>query len=113
VDTSVSPSGSPTYPLDVVAALSADKKRMAISVVRPTESTQDCVLSLTGVQASGPARLWQLTPPADAAASAPPPGRSPFGFGPPAKMAEITLPEAPRRISLPPASMTVFEFDLR
>lgn len=113
VDVPTRPSGSPTYPLDVIAAISAGKKKMAISVVNPTESAQDCALSLTGVQASGPARLWQLTAPADAAAMTPPPGRSPFGFGPPAKMAEATLPEPPRRISLPPASLSVFEFNVR
>ncbi|NWF85024.1 MAG: alpha-N-arabinofuranosidase [Bryobacteraceae bacterium] len=113
VDTPVRPSGSPTYPLDVFAALSADRKKMVISVVNPTESAQDCVFHLTGVQAAGPARLRQLIPPADAAAWTPPPGRSPFGFGPPAKMAETTLPEAPRRMSLPPASLSVYEFEVR
>ena len=43
IDTSAKPSGSPTYPLDVLAAVSADKKTMAISVIDPTETAQDCI----------------------------------------------------------------------
>jgi alpha-N-arabinofuranosidase len=111
VDTSVRPSGSPTYPLDVFAALSSDRKKLAISVVNPTETTQDCELSLTGVQSSGSARLWQLTTPAGAAAAPSGPGRG--FFGPPATMAESTLPQAPRRISLPSSSISVYEFEVR
>ncbi len=38
IDTSARPSGSPTYPLDVFAALRADRRQMAISVVNPTET---------------------------------------------------------------------------
>src|SRR5664279_2072157 len=56
VDTSARPSGSPTYPLDVFAALSADRKKLAISVVNLTETAQDCELSLTGVQPGGEAK---------------------------------------------------------
>ena len=112
VDTSVRPSGSPTYPLDVFAALSADHKRLAISVVNPTESAQDCDLNLTGVQPSGAAKLWRLTAPAGAAPVAAGPGRGGFG-GPPATMAESSLPQAPRRITLPPSSISVYEFEVR
>jgi alpha-N-arabinofuranosidase len=110
VDTSARPSGSPTYPLDVFAALSADRKKLAISVVNPTESAQDCELNLTGVQPGGPARLWQLTAPAGAT---PPPGRPGFGFGPPATMVESSLPQAPRTITVPPASISVYEFGVK
>ena len=85
VDSSARPSGSPTYPLDVFAALSADRKKLAISVVKPTETAQECELNLSGVQPSGDARLWQLTAPAGAAAV--PAGRGGFGFGPPAGQA--------------------------
>jgi alpha-N-arabinofuranosidase len=111
VDTSARPSGSPTYPLDVFAALSADRKKLAISVVNPTETAQDCELSLIRVQPAGAARLWQLTAPAGAAPA--PPVRGGFGFGPPATMAETSLPQAPRTITLPPTSVSVYEFEVR
>ena len=50
VDLPAHPSGSPTYPIDVFAALSADRRKLAISVVNPTGTAQDCDLNLTGVQ---------------------------------------------------------------
>jgi alpha-N-arabinofuranosidase len=112
IDTSARPSGSPTYPLDVFAALSADRKTLAISVVNPTETAQDCDLNIIGVQPIGAAKLWQLTAPAGATATPAAPGRGGFG-GPPATMAERLLPEAPRRITVPPASISVYEFAVK
>ena len=40
------------------------------------------------------------------------PGWGPFN-GPPATVAESSLAEMPRSITLPPASMTVYEFEVR
>ncbi len=113
IDTSAHPSGSPTYPLDVFAAISADRKKVAISVVNPTETQQACDLVLRGVRAGGPVRVFQLTAPA-ATASAPagPPGMGRFG-GAPASVAESTMAEAPRVVVVPAASMTVYEFQVR
>ncbi len=111
VDTPERPSGSPTYPLDIVAAVSADGKKLAISMVNPTESAQDCELALAGVQANGGARRWQLTR-AGAPAAPPTPGRG-FTFGPPATMEESSLPQAPRRVTLPPTSISVYELEIR
>jgi alpha-N-arabinofuranosidase len=112
VDLPARASGSPTYPLDVFAALSADRKKLAISVVNPTETTQVCELNLTGVQPGGAARLWQLTAPAGAAPPPAGPGRGGFS-GPPATMAEDSLAQAPRRITLPPSSISVYEFEVK
>ena len=112
IDTSARPSGSATYPLDVFAALRADRKGMAVSVVNPTEAPQDCDLTLAGVQSRGPTRVYQLTAPAGAAPAPAGPGGGAFS-GPPATMAESSLAEMPRRITLPPASVTVYAFDVR
>jgi alpha-N-arabinofuranosidase len=112
IDNSARPSGSPTYPLDVFAALRADRKKMAVSVVNPTETPQECDLSLTGVQVRGPTKVYRLTAPAETTPAPAGSGWSPF-IGPPATMAESSLPQAPRRITLPPASLTVYELDLR
>jgi len=112
IDNSARPSGSPTYPLDVFAALSADRKRLSISVVNPTETAQECVLNLAGVQASGPATVSQLTAPAGAPPVAPAPGMGRFG-GPPATVAHSTLPQVPGRVTVPPASMTLYQFGVR
>jgi len=112
IDNSARPSGSPTYPLDVFAALSADRKTLSISVVNPTETAQECVMNLAGVQASGPATVSQLTAPAGAPPVAPAPGMGRFG-GPPATVAHSTLPQAPGRVTVPPASMTVYRFAVK
>jgi alpha-N-arabinofuranosidase len=112
IDTSARPSGSPTWPLDVFAALRADRRKMAVSVVNPTETPQECELKLAGVQPSGPTRVHRLTAPAGAPPAPAGPGGGAFS-GPPATMAESSLPQAPRRITLPPASMTVYEFEVR
>jgi alpha-N-arabinofuranosidase len=112
VDNSARPSGSPTYPLDVFAARSADRTKLAISVVNPTETSQECELTLAGVSASGPAKVAQLTAPAGPTPPSGAPGSGPFS-GPPATVAESTLEEMPHRVRLPPASMTVYEFEVR
>ena len=112
VDLSARPSGSPTYPLDIFAALSADKKTLAISVVNPTETAQDCDLKLTGFQPVGGAKFWQLTAPPGKPSV--PTGFGPGAFaGPPATMAEGSLSQAPGRVTLPPASISVYELAVK
>jgi alpha-N-arabinofuranosidase len=112
IDNSARPSGSPTYPLDVFAARSADRKKLAVSVVNPTEEPQQCELKLAGVRATGPVKVHQLTAPATAPPVPAGPGWGPFN-GPPATVAESSLTEMPQSITLPPASMTVYEFEVR
>jgi alpha-N-arabinofuranosidase len=111
IDNSARPSGSPTYPLDVFAALSADRRMLSISVVNPTEAVQECASSLVGVQAGGPARVSQLTAP-EGPPPAPAPGTGRFG-GPPVKVSESTLPQMPGRMTLPPTSITVYRFEAK
>jgi alpha-N-arabinofuranosidase len=113
VDLPAHPSGSPTWPLDIVAALSADRKRLAVSVVNPTEVSQECELNLTGVQPVGKVRFWRLTAPANVPPATTAPGPGGFNFGPPAAMAENSMPQPPRKITLPPSSMTVYQFEVR
>jgi alpha-N-arabinofuranosidase len=56
-------SGSPTYPLDVFAALSADRKYLVLSVVNATEQEQKLDLNLTGKKIAGEGTEWLLTAP--------------------------------------------------
>jgi len=113
IDNSARPSGSPTYPLDVFAALGADRRTIAVSVINPTEAPQDCELIVSGVQASGPSTVVQLTAPADAAPAPAAAGPARMFGGPPATAARSTLPQAPRRVTLPAASMTVYQFAVK
>lgn len=110
VDTSERPSGSPTYPLDVVAALSADGKKLAISIVNPSESRRSD-LNLRGVQPAGGGKLQQLTP-AGAPAIPATAGRG-FSVGPPATMAESSLPAGSTHGHVAALSISVYELEIR
>jgi alpha-N-arabinofuranosidase len=54
-------SGSPTYPLDMFAALTPDRKFLMVSVVNATDKEQRFDLSVAGARVSGPSTFWQLT----------------------------------------------------
>src|SRR6202012_5358352 len=42
--------GSPTYPLDVVAAFSEDRKSLSIAVLNPSDSEQSIQLQINGTK---------------------------------------------------------------
>jgi alpha-N-arabinofuranosidase len=54
-------SGSPTYPLDVFAALTPDHKDLVLSVVNATDKDQNFDLSVTGNKLAGPGKAWILS----------------------------------------------------
>ena len=54
-------SGSPTYPLDMFAALTPDRKYLTLAVVNATDSEKSFALNLAGVKAAGTPEVWQLT----------------------------------------------------
>jgi len=54
-------SGSPTYPLDLFAALAPDRKYLTLAVVNATDREGKFDMSVTGLHFSGPATVWQLT----------------------------------------------------
>lgn len=53
--------GSATYPLDVSAALTADRKALIVAVVNATEQPQTLQLKLEGFAAAKTGRTWKLT----------------------------------------------------
>jgi alpha-N-arabinofuranosidase len=54
-------SGSPTYPLDVIATLTPDRKYLNVVVVNATEQKQDFDLSVAGMKIGDSGTLWKLT----------------------------------------------------
>jgi alpha-N-arabinofuranosidase len=104
VDECAHPSGSPTYPLDVLAALSQDHKKLTISIINPTETAQDFSLDVTGVQPANTGRLWQIIAPSVNAANVA--GQKPM----------VELTEAPATYStsvkVPAISFNIYEFDV-
>jgi len=95
--------GSPTYPLDMLAALSPDRKFLTLSVVNATSSQQSFDLNLSGLRLSGGASLWTMTGPALDAANH-------VGQPPQVQVKESTLAAIPQNLSVAPISVTIFRF---
>ena len=63
VDKGPTPTGSPTYPLDVLAAFSSDRRQFLLSVVNPHGGPHTFTPNINGVKQRGPGRLYQIAPP--------------------------------------------------
>ncbi len=95
--------GSPTYPLDMMAALSADRKFLILAVVNATESEQKFDLNVAGARLQGPATVWQMTGKTlDATNRA--------GEEPQVGVKEVSLIDAPGTISVAPISVNIYRF---
>lgn len=53
--------GGDTYPLDIVAALSSDKKTLTVAIVNPTETDQEITIDLNGVKTSNKITKWTIS----------------------------------------------------
>ncbi|MEV4263476.1 hypothetical protein [Kribbella sp. NPDC049584] len=53
--------GSPTYPVDMMAALSEDGRTLTVATVNATADVQNVTVDLAGFQARPNGRLWRLT----------------------------------------------------
>jgi alpha-N-arabinofuranosidase len=54
--------GSDTYPLDVSAALSEDRKTLAIAVLNPSDSEQSIKIAINGAKLGDAGKLWRMAP---------------------------------------------------
>jgi alpha-L-arabinofuranosidase len=106
VDKPKVPSGSDTYPLDVAAALTADRKALTVAVVNPTESAQDLNVTFTGASVQGKGRLWRIAPASLTAANE-------IGKPMALDIVESPITETPGRLTVPPISMSIYELELR
>jgi len=97
------PSGSPTYPIDMYAALSPDRKFLVVSVVNATESEQKVDLGITGMHVVGPSTLWQLTAPTVDAVNV-------TGKAPQLAIKESSIGSAPASITVAPISINIYQF---
>jgi len=94
-------SGSPTYPLDMFAALSPNRKFLVLSVVNATESEQKFDLAVSGTRIAGPSTLWQLTGSTLDATDR-------VGQPPQVEIKEISLRNVPGTFSVAPISVNVY-----
>ena len=95
--------GSPTYPLDMFAALSADHKFLTLAVVNATDSEQKFTLNVTGARLAGNATLWQMTGKNLEAANK-------VGQPPQVEMKQAEIGEAAATVSVAPISIDIFRF---
>jgi alpha-L-arabinofuranosidase len=96
-------SGSPTYPLDMFAALTPDHKFLTLAVVNATESEQKFDLKITGMRLAGKSALWRMTgKDLDAA--------NKVGEKPQVEVKEIPLGDVPATISVAPISIDIYQF---
>lgn len=95
--------GSPTYPLDVVAALTPDRKFLTIAVVNATETAQSLNLNVAGVRLAGPSALWQMTGPSLEAANR-------VGQQPQVDVKETSIGNVPSTLTVAPISVNIYRF---
>ncbi len=105
VDRGTKPTGSPTYPLDVLGAFSGDGKRFLLSVVNPTEDGHSLVPKISGVKLGAQGRLYQIAPPSVNSANE-------AGKEPVVKIVESAQSGLPETIQVPPVSVSLYEFEI-
>jgi len=97
--------GSPTWPLDVFAALAPDGKSLRIGVVNATMSPRTLALGLHDLKTSGKGQRWVIT------------GPLPGDTGGSTKPEDVVLshdavPALGKTLTVPPVSTVVYEFPL-
>ena len=105
VDRGTKPTGSPTYPLDVLAAFSSDRKKFLISVVNPTEEGHTLTPKIGGVKLRGQGKLFQIAPPSVNSTNE-------AGKEPAVRIVETAQNEVPETVQVPPVSVSLYEFDI-
>lgn len=103
VDIGTSPTGSPTYPLDVAAALSSDRKKFVLSIVNPTEELQEFSPRIAGVSLGHEGKLWQIAAPSGNASNE-------LGKEPAVQILEYAQKALAEVVQVPPVSINVYEF---
>ena len=98
--------GSPTYPLDMVATLSADHKFLTLGVVNATDSEQKFILDVSGVRLSGDTTLWRMTGKDLEVANH-------VGQTPQVEVKETAIGEAPTTLSVAPISVEIYRFPVK
>ncbi|MGH9528298.1 MAG: alpha-N-arabinofuranosidase [Terriglobales bacterium] len=96
-------SGSPTYPLDMFAALTPDHKFLTVAVINATESEQKFDLNVAGMRLAGKPALWQMTGKNLDATNK-------VGQQPQVAVKEVPLGGATQTLSVAPISVNIYQF---
>ncbi len=98
--------GSDTYPLDVSAALSGDRKTLTLAVLNPSDSEQSLKLTINGTKLANQGRLWRMAPTKVTAVNI-------VGQKPEVEVQEQGLTSVPDTVSLPPFSISIYSFPMQ
>jgi alpha-N-arabinofuranosidase len=98
--------GSPTYPLDVSAALSEDRKTLAIAVLNPSDSEQSIRIAIDGVKLTSTGKLWRMAPDSiDATVQ--------MDKKPEVQVEELSLGLLPDTITVRPFSVNIYSYPIQ
>jgi alpha-N-arabinofuranosidase len=98
--------GSDTFPLDVAAAWTADRKALTVAVINPTESPQALSLRIRGAELSGKGTLRRMAPESLTATVV-------VGQEPGVKIEEQSLDAIPTNPTFAPFSVNIYEFPVK
>jgi alpha-N-arabinofuranosidase len=95
--------GSDTYPLDVSAALSDDRRTLTFAVLNPSDSEQQLQLAINGVKLASQGHRWRMAPSSvDATIT--------VGQKPGVEVQEQELTSKPNASAVPPFSVNIYSF---
>ena len=95
--------GSDTYPLDVSAALSEDRKTLTFAVLNPSDSEQSLKLAINGTKLANQGHLWRIAPAKVTATIT-------VGQTPEVEVQEQQLTSVPETMPIPPFSVSIYSF---
>ena len=98
--------GSDTYPLDVSAAFSQDRKTLTFAVLNPSDSEQRLNLSINGEKLANQGHVWRLAPARVDATIA-------VGQEPEVEIQEQNLAAVPETLAVPPVSVSIYAFPVQ
>jgi alpha-N-arabinofuranosidase len=98
--------GSDTFPLDVAAAWTTDRKALIVAVINPTESPQALGLKIRGAGLSGKGTLRRMAPESLTATVV-------IGQEPGVKIEEQALDAIPTNPTFAPFSVNIYEFQVK
>jgi alpha-L-arabinofuranosidase len=98
--------GSPTYPLDVVAAWSRDRKTLAVAVLNPTESEQQLAIAFKGAELTGKGTLWRMAPASVNATNR-------IGQPPQVNIDKLPIKSASGTLNIAPISVNIYDFAVK
>jgi alpha-N-arabinofuranosidase len=98
--------GSPTYPLDVIAGSSPDRRALRIAVVNATFKPQSVKIALVGVDTSGRGKVWRLTARNLDAVNR-------VGQPPGVSIVERSVAALHATLTVPPISTSIYEFPVK